>query len=691
LLDAPPGAFVEAAWPALGMKDALVGFWDAFAASGRPPAGPPGGVASIPLATVGAPLLVPPGGSGSLRFVVAWRFPNRLEWPAASLDVSGTPAEPRRPAVVGNRYAGRCASAAEVAGRLAAGWDRLRARSLAFSASVLDSDLPPSVAEAALDTLVALRSETSFVTADGWFAGWEGTNDDTGSCHGSCTHVWNYEWATPLLFSELARSMRAGELERATGPDGHMSFRIGLTPESARRWQLAAADGQLGAVVKLYREWQLSGDRELLERLWPAARRALSYAWGASGWDRSGRGIADGCLHHTLDVEYIGPNPLVQFWYLAALRAGEELAGACGDEELAAACRGRFEQGSRFADDELFNGSFYAQRLDLAAEDLHVGPEVALDHWILDLRPPGEVDGPATAAATSRSAWLRAALRNGDEIPHQLGPGCLADQLAGEVAARLCGLGRLADPTKLRSAAAAVAEHNRVEQFRGVANPYRTYALNDDAGLVVAAYPHGGRPSRPAPYFSEVFSGFEYTAAAAMILHGLWEEGVRTVDDVRARYAGWNRNPFDEAECGHHYARSMASWAVVLAITGFWYSAPNGRVTVALRGARSSWPWSTGSAFGTVLLEREPGGVRVELAALEGSLAVREVVVCEPASGGEWALSSRAVQRVEPGAALVVSVTGPAAGEETAADGAAGEETAADGATASARRAPSST
>jgi hypothetical protein len=42
---------------------------------------------------------------------------------------------------------------------------------------------------------------------------------------------------------------------------------------------------------------------------------------------------------------------------------------------------------------------------------------------------------------------------------------------------------------------------------------------------------------------------------------------------IRARYDGLKRNPFNEAECGHHYARAMASWAAILALSGFEYSA----------------------------------------------------------------------------------------------------------------------
>ena len=101
-----------------------------------------------------------------------------------------------------------------------------------------------------------------------------------------------------------------------------MSFRILLPLSKAREFPLTAADGQFGCVVKLLREWQLSGDDDWLRRLWPACRRSLEFAWIEGGWDADRDGLAEGTQHNTMDVEYYGPNPVIQSWYLAALAAG---------------------------------------------------------------------------------------------------------------------------------------------------------------------------------------------------------------------------------------------------------------------------------------------------------------------------------------------------------------------------------
>ncbi len=42
-----------------------------------------------------------------------------------------------------------------------------------------------------------------------------------------------------------------------------------------------AADGQMGCLIKLYRDWQLSGDEAMIRKLWPNARKALEFCLAA--------------------------------------------------------------------------------------------------------------------------------------------------------------------------------------------------------------------------------------------------------------------------------------------------------------------------------------------------------------------------------------------------------------------------
>jgi non-lysosomal glucosylceramidase len=176
---------------------------------------------------------------------------------------------------------------------------------------------------------------------------------------GSCTHVWNYEQATPYLFNSLAKTMREVEFGYAMRESGHMGFRTNLPlVESASGINVAAADGQMGTIMKFYREWQLSGDKDFLNKHWPKVKAALSYAWIENGWDGNQDGVMEGVQHNTMDVEYFGPNPQMQLWYLGALRAGEEMAVYLKDAAFAKKCRALFQSGSKWTDENLFNGEY---------------------------------------------------------------------------------------------------------------------------------------------------------------------------------------------------------------------------------------------------------------------------------------------------------------------------------------------
>lgn len=184
----------------------------------------------------------------------------------------------------------------------------------------------------------------------------------------------------------------------------------------------------------------------------------------------------------------------------------------------------------------------------------------------------------------------------------QLGPGCLIDQLVGQYMAHACDLGHLLDPAQVRTTLTSILRHNRQEGFRDHVNVKRSYVLGDETGILMATWPNGNRPDSPFPYFTEVMTGFEHQLAVHLIYEGAEDEALRVIRDIRDRYDGAKRNPFDEAECGHHYARALASWGAIIAWTGFHYSAVERRMTFAAR--EGSWPWSTGDAWGICHIRR---------------------------------------------------------------------------------------
>jgi hypothetical protein len=223
----------------------------------------------------------------------------------------------------------------------------------------------------------------------------------------------------------------------------------------------------------------------------------------------------------------------------------------------------------------------------------------------------------------------------------QLGSGCLVDQLVGQYMAHITGLGYLLDPANVQTTYRSIRKYNRKVEFYDHFNCMRSYVLGDETGLLVASYPKG-RLERPFPYFSEAWTGLEYTAAAGMIYEGQVEEGLETVRDVRARYDGRKRSPFDEAECGHHYARAMAAWATVLALTGFHYSAVQARLSLAASPGRHFW--ATGFAWGTCDLRREGSGWRADLRVLGGHLSLRRFAL-----GGVGEAELPAARDLDPG------------------------------------------
>jgi non-lysosomal glucosylceramidase len=606
------GVTYRTSWAKLSWGDSLLDFWDDLAADGRLDDRDQG-AEEAPTGSLAVALSLPPGESRSVTFLIAWHFPNRMTWtPQPVVDDGTIPlcgcATPGcgDPNWVGNYYATRYADAWDVIVRTAPDLPALEDDSVRFVRALVDSTFPTPVIEAALFNLSTLRSQTSFRTADGRFLGWEGCSDLAGCCHGSCTHVWNYEQATAFLFGSLAWSMREVEFAQATDGNGKMSFRVNLPLLRATEWETAAADGQMGCIMKLYRDWQLSGDDRQLHALWPHARRALEFCWVPGGWDADRDGVMEGCQHNTMDVEYYGPNPQMGSWYLGALRAGEEMARYLGEAEFADECRRLFDRGSRWLDQHLFNGEYY-------------------EH---EIRPPLSA---AAIALGLRHSTMGA--RNLADPELQLGAGCLVDQLVGQFMAHVCGLGYLLAPEHVTTTYDSLMKYNFKADFSDHFNHMRSYVLNDESAMLMASYPRGRRPARPFPYYNEVMTGFEYTAAVGMLYEGQIEQGLRVVKAVRDRYDGYRRNPFDEAECGHHYARAMASWAALLALSGFGYSAVARTLTLAPRWRAEDFSsfWSVPAAWGAVRQAITGAGMEIRWRVLSGALPVRRLRFRPPA------------------------------------------------------------
>jgi uncharacterized protein (DUF608 family) len=606
VLGAPTGSVSYLrGWTRAQWWDGALAFWDDFTADGALESHSPG---LMPVSSIAVTQAVPARGKAQVTFLIAWHFPNRTPERCGWKAVEG-----KEKMVVGNYYTKRFSDAWDVSRHAARELGALEARARKFFDAARSSTLPPAVLDAALSNLSTLVTNTAFRTPDGEFHGFEGCGDHEGCCHGSCTHVWNYEQATAFVFPALARSLRESEFLRNTKDNGLMGFRSYL-PDGEKIWDKAAADGQMGCLMKLYRDWQLSGDTEWLRRLWPQAKRALEFAWIKNGWDGNRDGVMEGVQHNTYDVEFYGPNPLCGVWYLGALRAGEEMARAGGEADAAAEYRRLFENGQKWIDENLFNSEYYIQKLvprqaDEIAEGLTIGMGAA------DTLTPD----------------------------YQMGDACLTDQLLGQYMAHVAGLGYLLDEKHVKRTLQSIFRYNYKANLSEHECVARTYALNDDAGVLVASYGGGKRPPVPFPYFAEVWTGLEYQFAALLIYEGMLTEALTVIESARRRHDGERRNPWNEPECGHHYARAMSSWATLVALSGFHYSGVERRLTLTPRVRRANFRsfWSAPSGWGSFAETLAAQQHKVAVEAIEGSLAVARLVLDAGAAAGARKVSAR--------------------------------------------------
>lgn len=507
------------------------------------------------------------GETRTYRFTLAWYFPNRINnWKSSAFNFKQ---DINTASITRNHYATRFDDAWQVANYVQTEFERLDRTTRTFHDALFSSTLSPTILDALSANIVPIRSTTCFWLEDGHFYGWEGCFDDEGCCPGSCTHVWSYAQTSAFLFPSLERNMREIEFEIETEDDGYMTFRTFKTFGGEFVWQWAdqrpeaAVDGQMGCILRAYREWQLSGDTDWLRRLWNPIKQSIAFA--QAQWDSDQDNVLDGRQHNTYDIEFYGPNPLSSIYYLAGLRAVEEMAIVMEEPQIAKNCRTAFEAGSKNLDDMLWNGEFYIQQLD-----------------------------------------------DVDKYPYQHGLGCLSDQLLGQLHARVLGLGDLLPKDHIQSAVHAIYKHNFRTGFEDHINAQRTYVLNDESGLLLCSWPNGGEPKFPFVYSDEVWTGIEYQVAAHLIYEGYIQEGLNIVTAVRDRHDGIRRNPWNEVECGHHYARSMSSWALLLGLSGVQANmADNELYFNPIMDASTTEDffqtfWSTGTAWGTFRQTKTP-------------------------------------------------------------------------------------
>lgn len=547
--------------------------------------------------------------------VLTWHFPNC----AYSLGIPNETA----PRVWHPFYTSQWKDAAEVAEYVLANFDELETRTLMFHYALRGTSLPPAVLDAVRSNLAILKSPTVLRQANGNVWGWEGCFATSGCCHGTCTHVWNYAQALPHLFPKLERTLREQEYLRSLDVRGHVNFRAALPDGETTHDFHAAADGQLGGLLKLYRDWQISGDTDWLRKLYPLAQRSLHFCMET--WDPEQRGALFEPHHNTYDIEFWGADGMCSSIYIGALSAMAQIARAVGNEADAAQYEEIAQRGAEWLDAELFNGEYYEQRVQWEG-----------------LRDTSFRDKIAAIAADPDADEMSLLLQR-EGPKYQYGTGCLSDGVIGAWMALLYGVETPLSRDNVRHHLKAIFAHNFKPDLSDHACLQRPgYAVGNEAGLLLCSWPRGGKPTLPFVYSDEIWTGIEYQVASHLLLEGHQEEAVTLVQAARSRYNGHVRNPFNEYECGNFYARAMASYALLAAYSGFRYSAVS--KTLWFGTASMTLPFntffSTATGWGMIAFDEK----QIHLMLTEGELAV-ETVVLTNAEGTQtrtWNVVARA-------------------------------------------------
>jgi Predicted bile acid beta-glucosidase len=470
-----------------------------------------------------------PGESKEITFVLSWYFPNRPLNYNNSIEAGwgwGRPLPPLTPPI-GNMYANWFNSSLDVVDQLQTNFDRLTKETMNFHDTYYNqSSLPYWLIHRIMMPVSTLATETCQWWATDKFWAWEGV----GSCIGTCTHVWNYEQAMAALFPEFERNLR----EKT---DYGVSFQQDGSVLSRNGGHGVMIDGHAGAILKIYREHLMSSNNFLLTRNWDKIKKSLEYIINE---DENEDGMIEKTQPNTYDISFHGGNTYVGSLYLAALRAGEKMATIMNDQKAADRYKQIYEAGTKTTMERLWNGEYFIQDVD---EKKH-----------------------------PKNQYVK---------------GCLSDQLFGQTWADLLRLGDLYPAESIDKALNSIWLYNWTNDVKAQSEahkPERFFANSGEPGLFICTWPYSKHPGGDGVrYRDEVWTGIEYQVATEMIYRGKTDKALTMVKAIHSRYDGAKHNPWNEIECGDHYARAMASWGVLSAIQDYWYNGPQGVISFAPR------------------------------------------------------------------------------------------------------------
>jgi non-lysosomal glucosylceramidase len=511
---------------------------------------------------VAASVTVPAHGTADVPFLLTWHYPNKYNaghvW-------------------MGCHYATRSPDARAVMRQVAPGFAQMRARTEQFRSTFYDSTLPYWLLDCiTANAAISRHIGVVFRIANGDAYGWEGSN---GCCDPTCTHVWGYEQTLARLFPDLERDMRRIDFTHQQREDGGVNNRTEVPSPARPTGEHPFADGHASCILKAYREALNQPNEDLFRQYWPHIKRAVEYLIARDAKSAGGEpcGVLQDDQWNTYDEALHGVTTFISGYYLAALRAGEEWARRQADTASADRFHSVFEKGQKKLIELCWNNEYFQQHL------------------------PGY-----------------------EKLPGEVGPGCMADQLIGQWWAHQLGLGYILPKDLVLSSLRAIFKYNFKSDLTNWPHAPRAFAGAKDKGLIICTWPKGGRPGHVMLYSDEVWTGIEYQVAAHMIYEGMTEEGFAIIKAARDRYDGIprppiQRNPWNEIECGGHYARAMSSGSFLPALAGWDYDGP--------RQALAFIPCYTPDHFKAFFSAPEGWGSASQIR--KGKAQQNEITVCE--------------------------------------------------------------
>ncbi|XP_032237867.2 uncharacterized protein LOC5512611 [Nematostella vectensis] len=547
----------------------------------------------------------------TFTFLLAWHFPHRyVNWSQSGFGIN----DPNSAYYIGTKYSEYWKNIEEVLFYSTSNLKDLQTKTRAFRDSMFDTSLPWQLVDSAAGRVSVLKSPNCMWHADGNFYGFEGCSPKEGCCPLNCTHVWNYEMALAKCFPDLERTMRNVDLLLQITPTAVIPSRT-TVPLTLRRvwtfWEnytedpastMICVDGDVGTVLKTYREVRQGAPKTWFNKMWPQVKRIMK-RW-MTDLD-NGTGVIPGPQPNTYDCTLYGVNVYISGYYLAGLRAAEKMAKIQNEPELAATYHQRFELGSAKIDKTLFNGSWYIQEVDS-------------EH-------PVNVVGDAT--------WV--------------------DCLVGQWWAHALGLGYILSQKNIQSTLQNIFLKNHVERFVPATQAPRQFFDERDAGLRICVYPND-LPKSPLLYHSEgAWTGLEYEYAELCFYEGLNDIGLKVLTDTRNKYDGTRRSPWNEIECGDHYARPMASFLLFEVASGQdWNFTSEGLVNLSFAPRLSQTDFRgffiLGSCWGQYVQKGNDGMTSgtVELVIKYGDLKLAELRLASNAKNASARLSGQSADYV---------------------------------------------